>query len=152
VYNLVLLSGRRGMLIKGGKVLDALGSCGTVAFDKTGASQPAALESVHVSGLPPLLGVSRDKQPSSLPSKYPDNHKWHLEQAHSLPGRSHAAAWHASTAAQAAAAAAPKTATAQLTSWQVGIMSPHLQIGMAGSCASCLQQHVYLACVSSAMC
>lgn len=34
--NVDLLAGRRGMLIKGGKVLDALGSCSTIAFDKTG--------------------------------------------------------------------------------------------------------------------
>jgi hypothetical protein len=43
---------------------------------------------------------------------------WHLAQVRSLQGRSHAQAWQASMAAQAAAATAPETATAQPTIWQ----------------------------------
>jgi hypothetical protein len=114
--------GRRGMLIKGGKVLDALGSCRTVAFDKTGAMQSATRVVRRLELLALLLVVYKVLQWSGWVCDHHDMIMLHLEQVRSPQGRSHAQGWHALMTAQAAAALAPEMATARLATSQVSAL------------------------------
>ncbi|QDZ23613.1 heavy metal transporting ATPase [Chloropicon primus] len=57
---------RRGVIVRGGKVIDALSSCDTVALDKTGTLTEGKLECIGITRIPSSNGLSEPHMMSPL--------------------------------------------------------------------------------------